>query len=83
MTNFGITHNQDCMIYGAALDLIKPKNPLQLLMDKYGLRQFELSNRRIWKDIQVSEADQAKLQEYCDELGILVMDKKYEKTRFC
>lgn len=51
MTNFGIIHNPDCMVDGAALDLIKKKTPLQLLLDKYGLRNFELNNKRIWKDI--------------------------------
>ena len=82
MTNFGIMHNPDCMVDGAALQLIKPKTPLQKLLDSYGLRNFELNNKRIRKDVWVTEDDEKKLLGYCEQMGIMVMDKPYEKTRF-
>lgn len=82
MTNFGIIHNPDCMVDGAALDLIKKKTPLQLLLDKYGLRNFELNNKRIWKDIWVTQEDQERMLDYCNQMWVVVMDKPYEKTRF-
>lgn len=82
MTNFGIIHNPDCMVDGAALDLIKWKTPLQKLLDKYGLRNFELNNKRIWKDIWVTQEDQERMLDYCNQMWVVVMDKPYEKTRF-
>lgn len=65
-----------------AVNLVRQKSPMDLLMAKYWLRMRELNNIRIWKDIGIPEEDQEKLKTYAEQIGLAIFDKPYEQTRF-